>query len=371
MSVHIYRGLEGVTFAETALSEVDGLAGRVTIRGYDLRDLVGAVTFDDIVGLLFGESLPNPTERGAIAASIRAAAILPTAARSAVSHAVTIDPMDALRAATAALPSPKNTDSATALSLIGNVAGILTLHHRLRQGDPGSLSEERDSRGTSAFLLHGILGQTPTDAQVRALDAYLVTMSEHGMNASTFVARCVISTGSDMVSALAAAVGSLKGPRHGGVPGPLLHDLLAIGEASKIEPWVRDQVAQKKRILGFGHRVYKVRDPRAEVLAKASLALAQTDKEKSLCAFVQEFDAITTQTLAELKPTHNLQVNVELYAALILHLLSVPADLFTPLFAAGRTAGWCAHMIEQHGDNRLIHPEVSYVGPRGREIAGI
>ncbi|BDI28323.1 citrate synthase/methylcitrate synthase [Capsulimonas corticalis] len=367
MSAHIYRGLEGVAFAKTALSEVDGAAGRVTIRGYDLRDLAGKVTFDDIVGLLFQGDLPTPSGRDALAASIREAVTLPFAASAALSRAVAADPMDALRAAAAALPSPSETNAATAISLIGGVAGMITDHHRLRLSEitPPEAPEERS---TAAFLLHGVLGRTPTIAQTRALDAYLVTMSEHGMNASTFVARCVISTDSDMVSALTAAIASLKGPRHGGVPGPLLHDLLAIGETSRIEPWVRAQVAQKKRILGFGHRVYKVRDPRAEVLAEAAGELAQTDKEKALLQFVQDFDAITSAVLAEIKPTHKLFVNVELYAALILHLLGIPADLFTPLFAAGRTAGWCAHMIEQHGDNRLIHPEVSYVGARGREI---
>jgi len=193
----------------------------------------------------------------------------------------------------------------------------------------------------------------------------LVAVSEHGLNASTFTGRVVISTDSDMVSALTAAIGALKGPKHGGVPGPVLSMLKAIGTPENADEYIRGEMTAGRRIMGFGHRIYKVRDPRAAILAEAADRMAEKTGNSSLLELVRSVEETTVRVLAELKPGRDLYANVELYAALILHSVGVPSDIFTPIFAVGRTAGWTAHMIEQLEDNRLIRPQSVYIGPRG------
>src|SRR5581483_11782225 len=206
----------------------------------------------------------------------------------------------------------------------------------------------------------------PDPVRVEALDAYLVTVIEHGMNASTFTARVIASTQSDMISALTGAIGALKGPLHGGVPGPVLEMLDGIGAPERAEPWIRAAIGRSERIMGFGHRVYKVRDPRAAVLTTAAERVAQVTSNRRLLDLTQEVERATVRVLAEEKPCRDLYANVELCAALILHEVGIPSELFTPTFAAARTAGWTAHMLEQYADNRLIRPESVYVGPRDR-----
>jgi citrate synthase len=198
------------------------------------------------------------------------------------------------------------------------------------------------------------------------LNAYLATVLEHGMNASTFVARAIASADSDMVSAITGAVGSLKGPRHGGVPGPVLEMLTEIGTPDRAEAWVRAALGRGERIMGFGHRIYKVRDPRAKVLGEAAEKLVWQTGDRKLLDLTAAVERVTVKVLEEAKPGHDLYANVELYAALILHAVGIPSEIFTPTFAIGRTAGWTAHVLEQFADNLLIRPESVYVGPRGR-----
>jgi citrate synthase len=214
-------------------------------------------------------------------------------------------------------------------------------------------------------------GREPDPARVEGLNAYLVTVLDHGMNASTFVARAIASADSDMVSAVTGAIGSLKGPRHGGVPGPVLAMLTEIGTPDRAEAWVRAALGRGERIMGFGHRIYKVRDPRAEVLSEAAEKLARQGGDRKLLDLVAAVERVTVQVLAETKPGRDLYANVELYAALILHVVGIPPEIFTPTFAISRTAGWTAHVLEQFADNLLIRPESVYVGPCGRPFVPV
>jgi citrate synthase len=204
---------------------------------------------------------------------------------------------------------------------------------------------------------------------VRALDTYLGAVSDHGMNASTFVARVIVSTRSDFVSALAGAIGALKGPLHGGAPGPALDVVFEIGEAGRAESYLREKLGRGERLMGFGHRIYRVRDPRADVLAGAAERLYTTDGDKELYDLALDVEKTALRLLAEHKPGRNLQTNVEFYTALLLHGLRLPAELFTPTFAVGRVAGWTAHCFEQRALDRLIRPQSQYVGSKdGRWI---
>ncbi len=201
---------------------------------------------------------------------------------------------------------------------------------------------------------------------MRALETYLNTVADHGLNASTFAARVIISTHSDVVSAVVGALGALKGPLHGGAPGPALDVVFEIGESERAEPVLREKLGRGERLMGFGHRVYKVRDPRADVLASAAELLYTTDGDEGLYGLALEVERTAVALLAEHRPERNLQTNVEFYTALLLHGLDLPTELFTPTFAIGRVAGWTAHCFEQRERGRLIRPQSEYVGERGR-----
>jgi citrate synthase len=220
--------------------------------------------------------------------------------------------------------------------------------------------------GHAANYLYMLTGKEPGAEEVRALETYLNTVADHGMNASTFAARVIISTRSDVVSAVVGAIGALKGPLHGGAPGPALDVVFEIGDASRAEPVLREKLERGERLMGFGHRIYKVRDPRADVLAAAAERLYATDGDGELYKLALEVEKAALEVLAEHKPGRNLQTNVEFYTALLLHGLGLPAELFTPTFALARVAGWTAHCFEQQALDRLIRPQSAYVGSRDR-----
>jgi len=247
-----------------------------------------------------------------------------------------------------------------AARLQAQMSAIVAHTWRLRQGQP--IVEPKPEHGLAAGFLHMLEGVEPDPARVDGLNAYMVAVSEHGLNVSTFCARVAISTDSDMVSALTAAVGALKGPKHGGVPGPVLDMLRAIGTPAQTDAYIRAEMAAGRRIMGFGHRIYKVRDPRAALLSAAAEKMAALTNDYELLNLTKSVEQTTMDVLAELKPGRDLYANVELYAALILHAVGVPSELFTPVFA--RTAGWTAHMIEQLDGNRIIRPDSLYTGPR-------
>jgi citrate synthase len=280
--------------------------------------------------------------------------------------------MHALRmgAATLSLDAPDADDLSQeanrrlALRITARMPALVAHRYRLQQGQP--LCEPPDHLGFAASYLYMLEGREPDPVRVDGLNAYLVAIIDHGMNASTFTARVIASTDADMVSAITGAIGALKGPKHGGVPGPVLKMFTAIGTPERTEAWVRAALGRGERIMGFGHRIYKVRDPRAELLDAAAETMAQYTGDRELLDFTREVERVTVKILDEVKPGRDLYANVELYAALILHAVDVPAALFTPTFAIGRTAGWTAHVLEQFADNRLIRPQSVYVGPRER-----
>ncbi len=365
-------GLEGIVVARTALSDVNGQLGRLTIRGYDIEELAGRASFEEVAYLLWHGALPREAELWQLQQRLMGYRELPEEARGAIQAAARrMEPMDALRFAVASLtaddPNPadesREANLARAERLLARVPVIVATYHRLRRQQP--LVLPRPELGLAANFLYQLSGEEPSPARVKGLNTYLVTVSDHGMNASTFTARVIASTASDMVSAITGAIGALKGPLHGGAPGPALDMIEAIGTPERAEAWMRAELAKGKRLMGFGHRVYKVRDPRAEVLYRAAAALADETGERQALELAHEVERVGVQVLAEAKPGRNLNTNVEFYTALLLRELGLPRDLFSPTFAVGRTAGWTAHVLEQQATGRLIRPQSEYIGPYG------
>jgi citrate synthase len=251
-----------------------------------------------------------------------------------------------------------------ALALVARLPTIAAAYWRLLgreepvAPDPGL--------GHAANYLYMLTGERPGSESVRALETYLNAASDHGMNASTFAARVIVSTRSDVVSAIAGAIGALKGSLHGGAPGPALAVVFEIGRSSRAETVLREKLERGERLMGFGHRIYRVRDPRADVLAAAAERLYAAEGDGDLYELALEVEKAALGLLAEYKPHRNLQTNVEFYTALVLHGLGLPAELFTPTFTASRVAGWTAHCFEQQALDRIIRPQSAYTGPEGR-----
>jgi citrate synthase len=373
-NVEVARGLEGIVSHATELAEVDGQAGRLIIRGYDITELSGKVSFEEASYLLWYGELPNQSQLESLKQEMATARILPGATMDVLKGpARNASGMHALRmgAATLSVDDPDVDDISVeanrrrAIRITARMASIVAHHYRLHHGK--DLAEPPGNLGLAAGYLYMLTGQEPDPAYVDGLNAYLVAVMEHGMNASTFTARVIAGTDSDMVSAVTGAVGALKGPKHGGVPGPVLDMLEDIGTPERADQWIRDAMNRGERIMGFGHRVYKVRDPRAEVLTYAAEKMAQKTGDRRLLDLTNEVERTTVKVLGELKPGRDLYANVELFAALVLHAIDIPSEIFTPTFAVGRTPGWTAHILEQYADNRLIRPASVYVGPRDRQ----
>lgn len=362
-------GLRGVVVAETQLGDVRGTEGFYHYRQYAAPELAEKRTFEDVWCLLIDGDLPHSSaESEAFAAEIAPLRRLPQAvidALPAIAGSVPT-PVAALRTAIRLLagvedlPASLDVDGAAmraqALRLSAAVPTLIAAIHRLRGGrEPIS---PRDDLGYAANYLYMINGVAPDTETARAIEQYMILGIDHGFNASTFVARAVISTGADLGAAVVAALGSLSGPLHGGAPGRSLDTLDAIGEPSRTADWVRDAVASGKRIMGFGHPVYRTADPRSVMLR----GIAQT-LGGDLVDFAVQVEGEVERTLAELKPDRALRTNIEWYAAVTMDICGLPRDLFTPTFAAARVVGWCAHALEQHADNRIIRPSSRYVGP--------
>jgi citrate synthase len=377
----INTGLEGIVAAETRLSMVDGTAGELVIGGFPLAELAMNATFEESAWLLLTGELPDAAQLARFREELGtrrtlAPETLELLARIAESGAPA---MDALRAAAGTLgigvrhgSTPPDgiagADWDDALSLLGAMPAIVAAYARLRDGLPPVTPDP--SLGTAAGFLQMLAGELPPPARVRGLETYLNTVIDHGLNASTFTARVIVSTGSDLVSAVTGAIGALKGPLHGGAPGPALDMVFAIGSAANAEPYIRAELAAGRRLMGFGHRVYKVRDPRADVLAVAAETMFRDGGDMALYELARAVEETALRILAEHKPERRLQTNVEFYTALLLHGLGLSTDLFTPLFAVSRTAGWLAHSFEQRRANKLIRPQSVYTGPRDRKWIG-
>jgi citrate synthase len=272
-----------------------------------------------------------------------------------------LDAMDALRIAAGTI----SLSSDDAPAIVARFPTIVATFWRFsRNTDP---LVPRDDLGHAANFLYMLNGETPDPERVRALETYLITVIDHGLNASTFAARVITSTGSDLVSATVGALGALKGPLHGGAPGPALDTVFEIGEASRAEEILRRKLEAGEKLMGFGHRVYKVRDPRADVLAAAAERMYRRAGDTSLYTLARSVEATAIRLLEEYKPGRRLQTNVEFYTALLLHGLGLDVSLFTPTFAISRVSGWIAHAYEQRRANRIIRPQSEYSGRRDRK----
>ncbi len=358
-------GLEGIVAAETKLSHVDGRAGKLIIGGFALEDLAANATFAETVYLLWHGRLPNKTELAAFTTEMAALRPLPDATLTLLKSvaAEKAPVMDALRIGAGTL-SLDVTEAQLPLAIIARLPTIVAAYWHLLHGRT-PLSPRPDLNHAANYL-YLLTGDIPSQAKVRGLETYLNTVIDHGLNASTFAARVIIATGSDMVSAITGAVGALKGPLHGGAPGPALDTVFEIGSPENAERVLRAKLAQGERLMGFGHRVYKVRDPRAEVLAAAAEKMFAADGNIALYNLAKQVEATAVILLEEHKPGRNLQTNVEFYTALLLHGLGLDTDLFTPTFAISRAAGWIAHCFEQQQVGRLIRPKSTYTGSTNR-----
>jgi citrate synthase len=254
------------------------------------------------------------------------------------------------------------TDEEEALALVASLPTMVAAYSRLLGGEEPV--DPDPELGHAANYLYMLRGEVPGAEFRRALETYLNAVSDHGMNASTFVARVIVSTRSDFVSAVVGAIGALKGPLHGGAPGPALDVVFEIGDVSRAEAYLREKLGRGERLMGFGHRIYRVRDPRADVLAAAADRLYTTDGDRELYDLALGVEQTALRLLEEHKPGRNLQTNVEFYTALLLHGLGLPTELFTPTFAIGRVVGWTAHCFEQRALDRLIRPQSLYVGSK-------
>ena len=358
----VANGLDGVIAAATHLSHVDGERGELIIRGFRVDDLAPHASFEQTVWLLWNGELPSEAQLDTFHRALAQNRDLPAPTLQLLREcaAARTDAMDALRIAAGTL----SLASADAIGVLARMPTIVAAFWRLRQ-DLEPMAPRADLRHSANFL-YMLTGRQPDAEHVRALETYLNTVIDHGLNASTFVARVITSTGSDLVSAVVGALGALKGPLHGGAPGPALDMVFEIGNASRADVILRRKLAAGERLMGFGHRVYKVRDPRADVLAAAAERLFNSGADRSLYLLARAVETAALRLLEEYKPGRRLQTNVEFYTALLLHGLGLEVPLFTPIFAVSRTAGWIAHAVEQRDTGRIIRPQSEYVGARDR-----
>lgn len=362
----VISGLEGVVAAETRLSRVDGLGGRLIIGGYPVEDLAPNASFEEVAYLLWNGRLPTAAELEGFTAELAGQRGLPELTLRLLERAAATGTgsMDALRMAAASISLVEGVGEGDAnrdaRALLATFPTMVAAYHRYKQGEQPV--EPRADLGHAANLLFMLEGAEPEPTRARALETYLNTVSDHGFNASTFTARVIISTRSDMVSALCGAIGALKGPLHGGAPGPALDMVHEIGSLDRAEPYIRAMLERGERLMGFGHRVYRVRDPRADVLAAASVKLYEELGETAFLELARGVEKVALDLLAEFKPHRKLQTNVEFYTALLMHGVRLETDLFTPIFAVGRCLGWTAHGFEQAAEDRLIRPTAKYVG---------
>ena len=358
----ISSGLEDVVAATTRLSHVDGEAGELIIAGFPVGELAAHATFEQTTWLLWHGELPTPAELASFRADLAAHRTLPPATLPLLRECARarLDYMDALRMGLDTV----SLVSSDAVAIVALAPTIVAAFARLSAGKEPI--EPRADLGHAANYLYMLSGEVPDAERVRGLETYLNTVIDHGLNASTFTCRVITSTGSDLVSAIVGAIGALKGPLHGGAPGPALETVFEIGDASRAEQVLRGKIEAGERLMGFGHRVYKVRDPRADVLAAAAERLFTRAGDMRLYKLARAVETTAIKLLEEYKPGRRLQTNVEFYTALLLHGLGFDVPLFTPTFAISRVSGWIAHAFEQRAANRLIRPKSEYVGPRDR-----
>ena len=364
MSV-IAKGLEGIVANSTSLSDVRGKEGILIYAGYDINELAGKASYEEIVYMLWHGALPNRPQLDELKSQLSSERELPRGVLDFIKSApIRANPMDVMRTAVSMLglydsglneeQGREDADHRRAVSITAKIGVIAAYFHRARQGL--ALPPVRTDLGEAAHFLYLLNGTEPSTEATKTLDVAYVLHADHGMNASTFSARVTIATLTDFYSAITSAIGTLKGPLHGGANEGVIHMLLEIGSEDKVDAWVDEQLAQKKKIMGIGHRVYKVLDPRAPHLRAMAVKLCEELGEPKWIRMSERIAEI-------MKEKKGLNANVDFYSATVYHSLGIPTDMFTPIFAIARTSGWAAHVLEQLADNRLYRPLSEYVGP--------
>jgi citrate synthase len=367
------KGLQNVVVGQTKLSFIDGAQGKLIYAGYKIEDLAEHTSFEEVVHLLWQGKLPTASQLATLHNALQAVAALPPAV-IALMKTLPKDAtaMSVLRTVVSALSlyDPKADDNSLeenqrkALSLTAKTPTIVAAWERIRLGLEPVVP--RPDLSLAANFLYMMRGKPASAREIAVIDAYFVLLSEHGMNASTFSARVTTSTLSDMYSAITTAIGTLKGAAHGGANQEAMNMFFEIGDATLVESWFNENVKTgKKRVMGMGHRVYKALDPRAAVLKNKARIMAEETNNLKWFTLAEKLDNYARADPDFIKK--NLYANVDYYSAIALYTLGIPMDQFTPLFAIARVPGWCAHILEQWNDNRLIRPDVEYVGPTGLE----
>lgn len=364
--LHVPKGLEDVVVGTSSITFLDGLKGRMLYKGYDAVAMAGQVSFEEIVYLLWEGDLPTRAQLQPFSKSLADNRALPAEVLAVMEKFPKYcHPMDVLRegvtllamVASDAHDGSQKDNREKALRLVARMGTFAAAWDRIRKGLPVIPPDPTLSH--SANFIYMVTGKKPDPLSVEAMDMYLSLLADHDLNASTFTARVIISTLSDMHSAIAGALGALKGPLHGGANEKAMEMFLEIGDPAQVDSWVEKALEEKRKIMGFGHRVYKVEDPRSVPLRAMAHRLSV---EKGDTRWYN----ISIKVAEAVQRHKNIYTNVDFYSASVLYLLGIPIDLFTTVFAAGRVAGWCAHVFEQLADNRLIRPRTDYTGPTDR-----
>jgi citrate synthase len=373
MSSIISKGLEGVVATDTRLGDVRGLEGQLIYCGYDINELAGKASFEEVIYLLWHNKLPNLSELAELKEQLAAERQLPDPVTEFLKTVPpTALPIDVLRTTVSMLglhdpllilDQSLEATRRRAISITAKIGVIIAYFHRARNGlDLPPVRQDLSEAGHFLYLLDG---QEPSEKKTKTLDVAYVLHAEHGMNASTFSARVTVSTLTDIYSALTAAIATLKGPLHGGANEGVIHMLQEIGSPDKVDTYIDQALAQKKKIMGIGHRVYKTLDPRAPILKAMAVQLSTELGEPKWIEMSERIAAL-------MKEKKGLHANVDFYSATVYYSLGIPTDLFTCIFAISRTAGWTAHVLEQLADNRLYRPLSEYTGdPVGKKFVPI
>jgi citrate synthase len=371
LTAEAHKGLEDIVAAETELTFIDGKSGRLLYRGYDIADLAERATFEEVAYLLWFGNLPNSSQLDDLNARLHEGRLLPKEVMNLLySFPKEASTMSALRTAVSALSmyDPEESDNSIeanrrkSVRLTSQFPTIVASFERIKQGLEPVLPDE--SLGHAANFLYMLFGKKPEARASRIFDICLILHADHGLNASTFAARVAASTLSDLHSAVVAAIGTLKGPLHGGANTAVMKMLEEICLPEKAEQYVKQALAEKRRISGFGHRVYKTEDPRATILRRLSRELGERNHEL-------KWYEISENIEKTVKSEKKLYPNVDFFSASTYHYLGIPSELFTPIFACSRVVGWSANVIEQYEDNRLIRPEAAYIGPSLRRFVPV
>ena len=362
------KGLEGVVAADTTLSSVNGEKGILRYCGYNIDDLAFNTTFEEVICLLYDTELPTREKLDEMTVRIGEARVLPTEIKEVITKlAGKTSPMSTLRTVVSALGHyeknvPLGELAPKALRLVGQIATAVSMIHRLRENLP--IIEADPNRGHAEDFLRMLCGKEPNQTEIKALDLYLILLADHGFNASTFSARVTAGTLANLHSAITSAVGTLSGPLHGGANEKAMDMIIKVGKPVNASKYVENAFNKKQKIMGFGHRVYKVDDARKPHLMKMSMELWKEKGDMTLFEVAKQIEE-------EVKARKTIITNVDFYSAPLLYGLEIPTDLFTPLFAMSRIAGWSAHVLEQYRNNRLIRPRARYVGPIDRTFRPI